>query len=479
LSNFNPNYNNASVKLITNCESRLFQRPDDCVYKGYDKQGEKDLSTPYTFLSNFEPLTRQQVSEIKEDTIGFDLYTQPVKDLINKFLEDNKPEYLVVPSEARMVNGVPSQNPRYLQIRPDLVNPIEKYLAETATRFYRKIPTNQPLYLPVNIVLPGRRNNPPDLKNNVPPLAIYNPIHYQELPELFIDFICSITGKSPSTTGFGSEGALTKGPFNNLLPSADLNNALLSYILTGYEPLSSVAGFVGPKYKVDHDISLLMPEVISRMGVQERDPKYLIANGYLEKVEDFNHNEEVIKASLLGYRITIKFVHHFMGRIFSNPDAVFTEDMLRPELQDLQTFVDSLKNLTITEKRVAEGLMLDGTYETLCPPLQALVQIMINGEFEGKDREHPEFRKMFTRESVIKSDWYKNRLKVKQQKDIQFWTDNIAYLKNVLSMKNYKEAIVRLNLNDKLEESKQQLMKVQSVEYLELLNGTLGADPMK
>ena len=51
----------------------------------------------------------------------------------------------------------------------------------------------------------------------MPPLAVYNPIHYQELPELFMDFICSLTGKSPSTTGFGSEGALTKGPFNALL----------------------------------------------------------------------------------------------------------------------------------------------------------------------------------------------------------------------------------------------------------------------
>ena len=60
-------------------------------------------------------------------------------------------------------------------------------------------------------MLPGRRNNPPDPKTGVPPLAVYNPIHYQELPELFMDFICSLTGKSPSTTGFGSEGALTKG----------------------------------------------------------------------------------------------------------------------------------------------------------------------------------------------------------------------------------------------------------------------------
>ena len=58
---------------------------------------------------------------------------------------------------------------------------------------------------------------PPDLKIGLPPLAVYSPIHYQELPELFMEFISSLTGKSPSTTGFGSEGALTKGPFNALV----------------------------------------------------------------------------------------------------------------------------------------------------------------------------------------------------------------------------------------------------------------------
>jgi hypothetical protein len=478
LSNLNPNYTNPSVKLLTNCESRLFQRPDDCVIKGYDKQAEKDLSSPNSFLSNFEPLTRDKVKDIKEDSIGFDHYTQPVKDLINRFLESDKPDYLVVPSEPRLVNGVPSQNPRYLQTRPDLVNPIDKYLVETCTRIFRKIPSQYPLYLPVNAVLPGRRNNPADTKNNVPPLAIYNPIHYQELPELFIDFMCSITGKSPSTTGFGSEGALTKGPFNNLLVAADLNNALLSYILTGYEPLTSAAGYVGPKYKVDHDISLLMPEIISRMGVKERDPRYLIENDYLEKVENFEYNGETIDASLLGYRITIKFAHHFLGRIFSNPDAVFTEDMLHPELQDMETFVASIRNLTITQKRVAEGMMRDGTYEALVPPLQALVKIMIDGEFEGKNRQHPEFRQMFTRESVLSSDWYKKRLQIKQERDIKYWSETIAYLEQTMSKSNFRETSVQLDLPAKLEAARNELAHVQSPAYLDELFGTIGADPL-
>ena len=86
----------------------------------------------------------------------------------------------------------------------------------------------------MNAVLAGRRNNPADPKVGLPPLAVYNPVHYQELPELFMDFICSLTGKSPSTTGAGSEGALTKGPFNALPPIIDLNNALVSMLLTGY-----------------------------------------------------------------------------------------------------------------------------------------------------------------------------------------------------------------------------------------------------
>jgi hypothetical protein len=400
-----------------------------------------------------------------------------VKELIHNFLNDTGAEYLVVPSEPRLVDGVPSANPRYLQVRPDLVKPVEKYVAENCTRIFRKIPLDKPLFLPVNAVLPGRRNNPADPENNVPPLAIYSPLHYQELPELFIDFICSITGKSPSTTGFGSEGALTKGPFNNLLVSADLNNGLLSYILTGYEPMSSAAGYVGPKYKVDHDISLLMPEIISRMSVEERDPRYLIGHGYLEKVENFEYKGELIEASLLGYRITVKFARHFLGRIFSNPDAVFSEDMLRPELQDMDTFVLSLKNLTITQKRVAQGLMTDGTFEALCPPLQALLKIMVDGNFEGKDRNHPDIRKLFTREYVLSSNWYRRRLNVKQERDIAFRRSNIHYLENVLSLKNFEETSHQLNLSARLEDARRHLSHVESEEYINELFGTIGADP--
>jgi hypothetical protein len=187
----------------------------------------------------------------------------------------------------------------------------------------------------------------------------------------------------------------------------------------------------------------------------------------------------VIEASLLGYRITIKFVHHFLGRIFNNPDAVFTKEMLRPELQDKETFVESLRNLSITQKRVAEGLMTDGTYEALCPPLQALVSIMVNGEYKGKDREHPDVRQLFTREYVLNSDWYRHRLKVKQERDIRFWNQTITYLEDALSRENLKEAAQKLGLEAKLKAARKELIHVESDAYIDELFGTLGADPLK
>jgi hypothetical protein len=291
--------------------------------------------------------------------------------------------------------------------------------------------------------------------------------------------MCSVTGKSPSTTGFGSEGSLTKGPFNALLPAADLNNAFVSYILTGYAGFSSAAGYVGPKYKVDHDISLLIPEIWCRMSVEERNPQFLIKNGYLEKINDFEYQGKMVEASLLGYRINIKFVHHFLGRIFSNPDAVFTNEMLKPETQDMDTFAASIENLTITQKRVAEGFLQDGTYEALCPPLKALIKIMVDGKFEGKKRHHPDIRKMFERDAVLKSDWYKERLLIKQQRDTDLWSRNVDYLSRLLEKESFKEASINLDVPEKLKAAKKNLSRVKSLTHLKFLEGTLGADPLK
>ena len=274
------------MKLAANCEQLLFQRPDDAIQPGVDKQAEADIAGPGVFLSNYEPLTAEQARAIVDHTVVFDKFTPPMKRLLEDFVAQDGPGYVVSSAHPRLVDGKPSKNPRYLQLRPDVARQRETYLADIGARLDREIPSDAAVYFPVHAVLAGRRNNPPDPTIDLPPLAVYNPIHYQELPELFMDFICSLTGKSPSTTGFGSEGALTKGPFNALWPVVDLNNALVSYIVTRYAGFTSAAGHVGPNYKVDHDVSMLVPEIWCRMRVDERDPQFLIENGYLEKVKD-------------------------------------------------------------------------------------------------------------------------------------------------------------------------------------------------
>jgi hypothetical protein len=300
-----------------------------------------------------------------------------------------------------------------------------------------------------------------------------------ELPELFMEVICSMTGKSPSTTGAGSEGALTKGPFNALPPIIDLNNALVSFILTGHPGFVTAAGYVGPHGRVDHDVSLIVPEVWCRMKPEERDPKFLIANLLLEKCADFEQAGKKVLASRLGWRINARFVHAFFGRVFNHPHAVFTERMLKPELQDQDVFADGVDNVVTTQKRVARMYFDDGGIERACPPLKALLHIMLNDHFEGKGLEHAEIRHLFTREYLLASPWYAARLAAKQKIDRDLWKRHVEYLNNFLRRPSHVDVARSLNIADRLTRARKTLEAVESPEYLTKLAGTLGAEPIE
>ncbi len=463
-----------AVKFTHNCEYRFFQRPDEAVNRGYDKQAEADLSTPNTFISNFQPLTLDDAREIVQDAIEFDKFSLPMKTLITDVYNRQDSNYFVSSSHPRIWEGKPSKNMRYLQNRPDLVSHREKYIAETGARIFRKIPADKPLFMPVNAVLAGRRNNPPE--PGVRPLAVHNPIHYQELPELFMDFVCSLTGKSPSTTGAGSEGALTKGPFNALSPVTDLNNALVSFILTGYNGFTTAAGCVGPKYRVDHDISLLVPELWSRLKAEEADPKFMIQHGFLEKIDDFKYKKQTILASRLGYRITDKFARTFLGRVFENPDAVFNEEMLKPELQGMDIFVDGINNIVEAQQWVAEMYFKDGSIEGACPPLKAILHVMAHGHFNGKSIDDPEIRRLFTREYMMDSDWYRERLLNRQLSDIALWQKHIKYLKAYLEKWKRLDETEAQAIQNKIKLAEERLRFLKSTDYLKSLEGYIGLD---
>ncbi|MBA3317009.1 MAG: hypothetical protein H0T50_02835 [Gemmatimonadales bacterium] len=293
-----------------------------------------------------------------------------------------------------------------------------------------------------------------------------------------MDFISSLTGKSPSTTGFGSEGALTKGPFNALWPIVDLNNALVSYILTGYSTFTTSAGVVGPRYRVDHDISLLIPEIWCRLYPHERDPKHLIEAGHLERLEDYDFEGTTVLASRLGYRITTKFVHTYFGRVFDNPSAVFTEDILKPELQDPAVFADGVANIVEAQHRVAAAYFEDGTIEDACPPLRALLHVMAQGDYKGKGVGDAEIRALFSREALLASDWYQERLTVKQRRDVALWERHVRSLTEFLASPGHRDEAQRLGIPRRLEHARAELDRVRSPEYVRALVGTIGADPV-
>jgi hypothetical protein len=467
----------ASYKFVENCEFRLFQRPDDAIHRGLDKQTEADLARRDNFIVNFEPLSREKVEEICDRPIDLSTFTEPMQQLLLQSKEAHD-EFVVCSATPRRIGDRVSKNPRYLQTRPDVMQPFHRYVAEMGVRLFRAVPADSPVRIPVHAVLLGRRNNPADYEKGFRPLAVYNPIHYQELPELFMDFISSLTGKSPSTTGAGSEGALTKGPFNALTPITDLNNALVSYLLTGLDGFSTPAGHIGSDVRVDHDISLLIPEIWCRLSPEERDARFLIEEDLLEKVDNFEYDGKSIPASRLGYRITSRFIRRFVGRVFDNPGKVFEENILKPELQDAAAFADGILFIAEAHERVARNYFEDGSVEQACPPLKALLHVMAYGSWEGHDATSPEFRELFTLKNMLDSDWYRRRLATQQKNDVTLWTRHVEYLSKVCSQNESAESEDGLELNRRLQFAQNELKRVAASEYLTELWGMLGSDSL-
>jgi hypothetical protein len=53
LEHLSTHYHQPALKFVHNCEYRLFQRPDDAIHRGYDRQAEADLARADNFLSNW------------------------------------------------------------------------------------------------------------------------------------------------------------------------------------------------------------------------------------------------------------------------------------------------------------------------------------------------------------------------------------------------------------------------------------------
>jgi hypothetical protein len=168
-----------------------------------------------------------------------------------------------------------------------------------------------------------------------------------------------------------------------------------------------------------------------------------------------------------------------MGKIFDNPNAVFTEEILKPETQNLNDYVDGINNIVETQQRVAQQYLDDGSIADACPPLQALLHIMATGQYQGMDVHNPEIRALFSKQSLLASDWYLERLEVKQIKDIALWSRHVDSLQSFSESASYADEVDRLNIKKRLAMARSELERVESPAYLEQIVGMIGADPLR
>jgi len=152
--------------------------------------------------------------------------------------------------------------------------------------------------------------------------------------------------------------------------------------------------------------------------------------------------------------------------------------MLRPELQSLDVFAEGMDNIVSTQKRVAEMYFADGSIAQACPPLKALLHIMARDHWEGRGLEHPEVRGMFTRESLLASEWYAARLAAKQQGDRRLWRRHVEYLNAFLRKTSHADVAEKLDVSRRLTQAREMLEAIESPAWLAGLSGTLGAEPV-
>ena len=243
-----PDARAGSYKFAVNCEYRLFQRPDDAIHRGLDKQTEADLARPDNFLSNFEPLTAEQARRPGRPGHGVrPVHRRRCSELLQAAAEDGI-GYVVCSAYPRLVDGKPSKNPRYLQIRPDLLDPpgpLRRRARACAWRG-RSRPTSR-CPMPVGAVLIGRRNNPPDRAGGHPAAGRLQPDPLPGTARAVHGLHLLADRQEPVDDGRRLGGRADQGPVQR--PADDRRSQRRRWSPTsspGLAGFSTAAGYVGP-----------------------------------------------------------------------------------------------------------------------------------------------------------------------------------------------------------------------------------------
>jgi hypothetical protein len=147
-------------------------------------------------------------------------------------------------------------------------------------------------------------------------------------------------------------------------------------------------------------------------------------------------------------------------------------------VQGMEEYIDGINNIVEAQQKVALRYFEEESVDSAIPPLKILLHIMAYGHYEGKDIGHPDLRKQFDRDFVVESEWYKERLLLKQQIDSRFLQKQIEYLKDFMEQPNNAALVAEMNIDRRLEQAREELTYINSLKYLNDLVGTIGADPL-
>ena len=114
----------------------------------------------------------------------------------------------------------------------------------------------------------------------------------------------------------------------------------------------------------------------------------------------------------------------FFGRVFTNPDSVVPEDMLKPELQGMSTLMELRTSSRDTESPTIILMTVRLKMQFLHSGAAAHY---VTGH-EGKTAADAEIHDLFTPAQVRELAWYQERLVAKQENDVSYLAQQAEYI---------------------------------------------------
>lgn len=85
---------------------------------------------------------------------------------------------------------------------------------------------------------------------------------------------------------------------------------------------------------------------------------------------------------------------------------------------------------------------------------------------------------MFSREALLESDWYQDRLVARQYQEQMLWQRHVDYLNQFLAQERYQDVTERMQLVERKAYAQERLDEITSPDYMETLKGTIGTQPL-